>query len=501
MELRIKGITKTWFLNIFLVVILLILAFEVAMGFIVHNYYYTGVTAQITELANKYESSSLFSADADFETNARSLIERFENRTVAEMQVFDANDRVVISTSGFLPDYRIKPADYTEAFIAFQQGSPPPDPYVGYYGDNADEKIMATTVIIKGPDLARVGAVRFIISLQDIDRQISGNILVLALAGLGIAAFVLGSGIYFVQSIIKPVQAVNSVARRIARGDFHSRLEVRKADEIGELCDTINFMANELASAEQMKNDFISLVSHELRTPLTAIKGWGETMKGALETDPALLEKGTNVIVRESERLSGLVEELLDFSRMQSGHFSFDMQRIDILAEIEEAVYMYTEPARQAGVTLETALPEQVPPIVGDAGRLKQVFINIIDNAVKYSTTGGNVTINLAEEKGCIHITVTDCGVGIPAADVEHVKEKFYKANKTVRGSGIGLAVADQIIKQHNGLLLIKSREGEGTSVTIVLPTEPQDYSTTKAEKAAEKTAEQALPTNNIPHE
>ena len=108
--------------------------------------------------------------------------------------------------------------------------------------------------------------------------------------------------------------------------------------------------------------------------------------------------------------------------------------------------------------------------MLGDQDRLKQVFINIIDNAVKYTESGGQVLITQATEEGCVRITVTDTGVGIPAQDIDRVKEKFYKANKTVRGSGIGLAVADEIIKQHSGLLFIESTEGAGTTVTIVLP-------------------------------
>ena len=107
---------------------------------------------------------------------------------------------------------------------------------------------------------------------------------------------------------------------------------------------------------------------------------------------------------------------------------------------------------------------------MGDPDRLKQVFINVIDNAVKYTEKGGLVLVVQTREEGCVQIVVKDTGVGIPAADIDHVKEKFFKSNKTVRGSGIGLAVADEIIKQHDGLLFVESTEGVGTTVTIVLP-------------------------------
>ena len=248
------------------------------------------------------------------------------------------------------------------------------------------------------------------------------------------------------------------------------RLEKENDDEIGELCDVINYMAGELSKAEQLKNDFISSVSHELRTPLTAIKGWAETIRASGTSDPLILNKGVEVISNECERLSGLVEDLLDFSRMQSGHLRLHMEKTDILAELEEAYVMYKEIAAKDGIRLEYRAPEQLPPVMADANRLKQVFINIIDNAVKYSSRGDLVRIEASSHDIYVQVAVKDTGCGIAAQDLGKVKERFYKANKTVRGSGIGLAVADEIIKQHNGILEIDSKENIGTVVTIVLP-------------------------------
>ena len=268
-------------------------------------------------------------------------------------------------------------------------------------------------------------------------------------------------------------------------GDFNSRIEIKKNDEIGELCDTINYMASELSEAENLKNDFISSVSHELRTPLTAIKGWGETAKMSLGTDEALVKRGLDVVLSEADRLSGLVEELLDFSRMETGRLSVVSQPLNISELLGESVDMYIELARKQGIELIFTRPAEDITVLGDPNRLKQVFINIIDNAVKYTENGGQVLVDQTAEEGCVRITVKDTGVGIPAQDIDRVKEKFYKANKTVRGSGIGLAVADEIIKQHKGLLFIESTEGAGTTVTIVLPLyEPEPQKT--EEDAAE---------------
>ena len=212
-------------------------------------------------------------------------------------------------------------------------------------------------------------------------------------------------------------------------------------------------------------------MSHELRTPLTAIKGWGETLRQGGAADEELMNKGLEVISSEAERLSGIVEELLDFSRMQGGHMTMRFGRMDVLAELEEAVVLFRERAKREDIDLVYIEGENLSPITGDKDRLKQVFINIIDNAIKYSNAGGRVRIEAVQMGGNVQIVISDSGVGIPKSDLPNIKNKFYKANRTRPGSGIGLALADEIIRRHKGRLEIDSEEGVGTTVTITLPT------------------------------
>ena len=220
-----------------------------------------------------------------------------------------------------------------------------------------------------------------------------------------------------------------------------------------------------------MKIDFISSVSHELRTPLTAIKGWAETLQtGGIGRET--YDKGMNVIVREAERLSGMVEELLDFSRMQSGRMRLILKKIDLLAELDEAVYMFTDRARTEHKNLIYDEEDtMLSPILGDVNRLRQVFINVIDNALKYTNPGGTVRVSAYEDDGFIRVIIKDSGCGIPAEHLPNVKKKFYKANQNVRGNGSGLAVANEIMELHSGSLDIDSEEGMGTTVIITIPT------------------------------
>ena len=235
-------------------------------------------------------------------------------------------------------------------------------------------------------------------------------------------------------------------------------------------------MALDLQTADQMKNDFISRVSHELRTPLTAIKGWAETMqlseRGKL--DRKTFDRGMGVIISESSRLTSIVEELLDFSRIQSGRMKLIKEKLDILAEFDDAVCFLKERAVTEGKHLLYDEPEVVyPAVYGDKNRLKQVFLHVLDNALKYTPKGGVVAAQVIyskDEPDIIKIVITDTGCGISAEDLPEVKEKCYKANQTVGGSGIGLAVADEIMNLHNGSLDIESGEGVGTTVTLTFP-------------------------------
>ena len=265
-------------------------------------------------------------------------------------------------------------------------------------------------------------------------------------------------GLYFVKSIISPIRKMVGSAKKLAKGDFSEHIDYDREDEIGELCKSFNYMADELANSEKIKNDFISSVSHELRTPLTAIKGWSETILEMRNAETLI--KGMRVITTETERLSSMVEELLDFSRIQNNRLMLQKDNIDILAELADAVLIYTERAAKNGIVINYHEPEGVAMIFGDKNRLRQVFLNIIDNAVKYSGNGG-----------AVEIKISDSGCGISEEDLPKVKNRFYKANNTVRGSGIGLAVADELVSLHSGKLEIESKLGEGTTVTITLPT------------------------------
>ena len=276
--------------------------------------------------------------------------------------------------------------------------------------------------------------------------------------------------LWFRSFVTDPIKRLTDMAHTIADGSYGTQEEIAVENEIGELTGSINEMSKKIAVADKARTEFISQVSHELRTPLTAILGWSETIAydSAVQGDSL---RGINIISKEAERLTGMVSELLEFTRIQDGRFNLRIELIDITAELEDAMFTYGELMKQAGIEVRYTPPEsEIPLIPGDPERLKQVFLNLLDNASKHGGDGKKIDVSLSNDNDFVYISVRDYGHGIPADELPHVKEKFYKGSSKNRGTGIGLAVCDEIITRHNGLLDVENAENGGCRVKIMLP-------------------------------
>lgn len=276
--------------------------------------------------------------------------------------------------------------------------------------------------------------------------------------------------LWFRSYVTDEIEKLSAFSQKIAEGSYGIKEEKVTDNEIGDLTDKVNEMSGKLALAEKTRTEFISQISHELRTPLTAITGWSET----IALDPAVQGdslKGVNIITKEAERLTSMVKELLEFTRIQDGRFNLNVELIDIAAELEDAMFTYGELMKQAGIQVNYDSPDyEIPLISGDPERLKQVFLNLLDNAANHGGAGKKIDVAICENKDKVIITVRDYGRGIPENELPHVKEKFYKGSSKDRGTGIGLAVCDEIISRHNGELTIENAKGGGCIVTVALP-------------------------------
>lgn len=461
-----NSIVKRWVLTVLLGIILVIAILAVFLCVVFRTHYYNAarltLESRSSDVVLSYFNQNSLSSEEQFISTARAFVETFSDKNVMEVWVIDSSGEVIVSSTGF----SVKNEKYPDYNFAKADGK------VGeWIGKNTNgEKIMAQSYMLPSNEIITSAAVRYIVSLQDIDRQLTLIYIIVAVVALFFISLVITSGAFFIRSIINPVKKIIETAQRIANGDFDVSIEKYKYnDEIGQLCETINHMAHELNESEQLKNEFISTVSHELRTPLTAIKGWGETIRSS-DGDREITDKGITVIVNESERLTELVEELLDFSRMENGKMTLKISRIDIVKELSEVIEAFQERAGREGVEIISDISAGHIYTNADGNRLKQVFVNVIDNAVKYNKKGGFVKVSLNRSQNSIVITVEDNGCGISKNDLPKIKQKFFKANNSARGSGIGLAVSDEIISLHGGEMNFESILGAGTAVTIKIP-------------------------------
>ena len=466
-----NSITKRWVRGSLLVTILMCLVAEAVFLYYSITNYYDGARRAMTTRTSTIITQLNASAAQTGESQGvllRRMVEQFTEKDKFELMLVNAAGKPLVTSTGFAPDDSVAGEDYLEA-LASEKGE-------GHavYRTAMGEKVMAVTTLL--PRAAgEIVAVRFVTSLTLVDQSIAALVAFSLALVTAVVLFSVWTGMFFIRSIVRPIGEIEATAAKIAEGNLDTRIENKYNDEIGKLSDTINHMAGELDKTERMKNEFISSVSHELRTPLTSIKGWVETIAAIRDPADPNFRRGVQVISSEADRLYSMVEELLEFSRIQDGRFTLSVEPMDIKAELEDAVYTYREFFRREGIELNHFdCDEEFPPIAGDPERLRQVFCNLLDNAAKHGGSGKRIDTAIARDEDQVVITIRDYGPGIPAEELPHVKYKFYKGSSKARGSGIGLAVCDEIITRHEGTLDIDNAEGGGCIVTIHLPIRAQ---------------------------
>lgn len=341
-----------------------------------------------------------------------------------------------------------------------------------YTGNDAVMKgrIMAVSVPVIHNTGKALGVLRYVTSTRPLDLQI----LLVAMISLGvlllITTVVLFSSNAYIRSILSLVDEITEKAKRIAGGTYGIQITAKYNDELGELANAINDMSAQINQNEKTQTEFISSLSHELRTPLTAITGWSETLLGS-ETLDAQTQRGMEIIRREANRLTEMVVDLLDFTRIQGGKMTLNVEQADIRGEFEDTVYMYAGRLAQDGISLNYQdNDDDIPEITCDPKRLRQVFLNILDNAAKHGGEGKIIDASIHADEDNVIICIRDHGPGIPEDEISLVKSKFYKGSSKARGSGIGLAVSDEIVQMHGGTLTLENAPGGGTLVTVSIP-------------------------------
>ena len=467
---RAIGLRRRWIVSSILPVITILVLIAALVSIALGSNYYanarSALEAKATAGTDYFNTYAMTSYDEYFRS-ATLYANSFEDSASIELQFLDRNGHVEVSTRSLMTGSKPGTKDIIDALTSGRVSSfRGVDPATG-------EKIIAASGLLKFNGRV-VGVMRFVTATRNLDSQVLLTVLIILAIMAAVIFVIVISSLLLINNVVAPVSAVSEAAKQISGGSYGYQITNRYADEMGELVDNINDMSLKIGENEKLQSEFISSVSHELRTPLTAINGWGETLLADDGSDPEALRRGLNIIVKESGRLTNMVEELLDFSKMADGRFALHLEQMDLQAEFEDAVYTYREIFKQQGITLDYHSDGVYDePITADPERLKQVFCNVLDNAAKHGGAGKRIETRLVRRGSHYIITIRDYGPGIPADDLPHVKEKFYKGGSKARGSGIGLAVCDEIIRLHNGTLAIGNAKGGGCIVTIRLPIVP----------------------------
>ena len=467
-----SGITRRWLRGSLLLTVMLVLLVESMFVYSSARSYYNSVQqtmyrrfSSISGQLKMYTGDTAQKRAANRSVALRRMVEQFSDKDKYEFMLLDSYGEVIASSSGTSAEGIVTEEDFNKAQSALDGMG------VAIYRTASGEMVMAVCSLV--PYAAEdVAAMRLVTSLTLIQDLLQRLFLISMVVVAAILGFTVASGLYFVRGIVVPLGQVERTAASIARGELDVRLPVTgdSRDEVDRLRGTINQMAEGLEETEKMKNEFISSVSHELRTPLTSIRGWVETLRTLDDPEDENYRKGLEIINNETARLYNMVEELLDFSRLQNGRLKMECRPLDLVAELTDAVLFCEARIQREGLLLSYTEPEEMIPVYADPDRLRQVFINILDNAIKYSAPGGRITVKIWKGEYKAFIEIIDQGRGIPPEDLENVRTKFYKGSNSVRGSGIGLALVDSIMTALDGTMDLKSTLGRGTVVTLGLP-------------------------------
>ena len=461
------GLRKRWLINTIGVVFALGLACVAAITFSFAVYYYNGMESDMSYRAKTtvdYFTNHINQNYNDYYQSCINYANTFEGKNQIELQFIDVNGKLVATSFGGWAEHVPLTTDISEAISFLEQRS--------YIGEDpaTGERIIAVSCPMIYSNGEVIGVLRYITSTRLLDRQITMVAVYALFALLVITVILLLSNGYYIRSILIPVAEITEKAKRIAGGSYGIQIQTHYNDEIGDLANTINEMSVQINQNDKMQREFISSLSHELRTPLTAITGWSETLLADENLDSET-RRGMNIILREGRRLTSLVVDLLDFTRLQDERMTLNIRQTDIRGEFEDTVFMYSSRLSQEEMELVYIENDQeIPDIPCDPERLRQVFLNILDNAAKHGKDGKRIDASLVHENHKIIIKIRDYGPGISEDELPLVKKKFYKGSSKARGSGIGLAVCDEIVLRHNGALILENAQGGGTLVTIELP-------------------------------
>jgi signal transduction histidine kinase len=467
--LHFEGLRKKIIKNYFTIIIITVALFEGLFIFYIQNYYYDYVRQSLKGQVDYTNAvyNTVTQEGSSFEIKVKNIIDK-ENvgaKSKYAIQIIDKNKNIILDSYGFKVKEKADFEDVERALNDTKDLTPHT-----YRVSSTKEHVMSISVPLKTNNIIE-GVVRYTVSLDKIDTTIFKLTLGLILAGICILLIAISLSLRFAETLIQPLRELKQFANELAHGNYSIKLKNTNIsdDEIGDLAQTFEHMAAEIDKSEKLKEEFISSISHELRTPLTSIKGWSETLayEGITQDE---LDLGLGIIQDETERLIKLVTELLDFSRLSSDRIKLQIDMVDIKNLVVSVVNQLKVKSAEKNISLSFEFEDEaIENVQGDKNRLRQVLINLVQNAIKFTSEGGYVKLVASQGEEFTTIKVIDDGCGIETENLDKVLDKFFQEDYNKAGSGLGLAISHEIVKLHGGNMILQSQKDIGTTITITI--------------------------------
>lgn len=318
-----------------------------------------------------------------------------------------------------------------------------------------------------------IGSVIVFSSIETIYQTINEvrNLLIIA----SIGAFLIALGFTYIISrrLSLPLLEMEKATRRMAKGELETRVQINSHDEIGTLANAINDLAMEIEVYRRTRQEFFTNISHELKTPVTYLTGYAKVLKERLYETEEEHNQYLDIIENEGNRLNVLINDLFELSKMEAGRITLNIEPIDIVEILENVIAKMQLSAKQKGLTIEHQFDPYVNFIVGDGERIEQIFINLINNSIRY-TEVGNIFIQVSQKQGFVKVSVKDTGIGIPEDELPLIYDRFYRIDKSrsrsYGGTGLGLSIVKTLTELQSGTIEVKSKVGEGTTFNVSFP-------------------------------
>ncbi len=448
-------------------ILFLVLAILLPLGFIMNQiftgFYFNKVQEQINELSSRYASSITSLEEKD-------IIHMFELlATMTDQEIVIVNEQgIVVANSGLpsLPKGERINADDLSLLVS--------DALVQkeYYDKISKRRYLSVGRPIISQERF-LGGIFVLVSVEDMYQSLEIIKKSVVLAGTGAVFLAFGFTFIVSRKLSNPLLEMEKATRKIAKGDLNTRISSSTKDEIGSLATAINDLAVELHRYRSNRREFFANISHELRTPITYLEGYANALENNLYRTEDEKRQYLQIIQQEAGRMSKLVQDLFELSKMEEGKLALHFEEIDLIEVVENALLKTKIKAQEKRLQLEFNKVYHLPAIYADGLRMEQIVINLIENAIRY-TEKGTINIKLTSDPDRVKLTVEDTGIGIPNEDVPYLFERFYRVEKSrsreFGGSGLGLAIVKQLVELQNGTISVKSDVGKGTCFELTFP-------------------------------